>query len=128
MEPAFAVADVGLWNLALIAVVAFGLSIVGGLSGLDYDAAADRWLAVSDDRSEHGPTRLFTLRLDYLAEKPTDFDADDVYYYANTGYHLFLYDENLFVWPKSLTLAGEQMGHVQAMPGTIGEPPEDAQM
>lgn len=55
-----------------------------------------------------GKYRNFTLRLDYLSEKPADWDADDVYYYANTGYHLFLFDENLFVWPKSLTLAGEQ--------------------
>ena len=55
-----------------------------------------------------GKYKNFTLRLDYLSEKPADFDADDVYYYANTGYHLFLMDENLFVWPKSMTLAGEQ--------------------
>lgn len=33
MDTAFAVADVGLWDLALIGVVAFGLSVVGGLSG-----------------------------------------------------------------------------------------------
>lgn len=33
METAFSVADVGLWDLALIAVVAFALSVVGGLSG-----------------------------------------------------------------------------------------------
>ena len=55
-----------------------------------------------------GRYRNFTLRLDYLAEKPPDWDADDIYYYANTGYHLFLMEENLFVWPKSITLAGEQ--------------------
>jgi mono/diheme cytochrome c family protein len=52
--------------------------------------------------------RNFTLRLDYLAERPADWDSDDIYFYANTGYHLFLMDENLFVWPKSITLAGEQ--------------------
>lgn len=63
-----------------------------------------------------GKYRNFTLRLDYLAEKPADFDADDVYYYANTGYHLFLYDENLFVWPKSLTLAGEQRDVLKPIP------------
>jgi hypothetical protein len=38
---------------------------LGGLSGLDYDAAADRWLAVSDDKSEHGPARAYALRIDY---------------------------------------------------------------
>jgi uncharacterized membrane protein YfcA len=33
MDTAFAIADVGFWDLALIALVAFGLSVVGGLSG-----------------------------------------------------------------------------------------------
>ncbi len=42
-----------------------GAPRVGGLSGLDYDAAADRWIAVSDDRGEHGPARACALRLDY---------------------------------------------------------------
>ena len=63
-----------------------------------------------------GKYRDFTLRLDYLAEKPADFDAADVYYYANTGYQLFLLDENLFVWPKSLTLAGEQRDLLKPIP------------
>jgi hypothetical protein len=38
---------------------------LGGLSGLDYDAVADRWLAVSDDKSEHGPARAYALKIDY---------------------------------------------------------------
>ena len=50
----------------------------------------------------------FTLRLDYLAEVPADFEGDDIYYYANSGYHLFLFEENLTVWPKALTFRGEQ--------------------
>lgn len=71
---------------------------------------------------EHGFTytekkyKNFTLRLDYLSERPADFDEDDIYYYANTGYHLFLMDENLFVWPKSMTLAGEQRDLLKPIP------------
>lgn len=38
---------------------------VGGFSGIDYDAAADRWVVVSDDRSEHSPARFYTVKLDY---------------------------------------------------------------
>lgn len=37
----------------------------GGLSGLDYDIATDRWVAVSDDKSEHGPARVYALKIDY---------------------------------------------------------------
>lgn len=42
-----------------------GKSGIGGLSGIDYDAKNDRWLAISDDRSEHGPARLHALKIDY---------------------------------------------------------------
>lgn len=37
---------------------------VGGLSGLDPAPGADRFVALSDDRSVHGPARFYTLRLD----------------------------------------------------------------
>ena len=40
---------------------------VGGLSGLDYDATRNRFVAISDDRSERQPARFYTLSLD-LAE------------------------------------------------------------
>jgi len=36
---------------------------VGGLSGLDFDAATGIWYALSDDRSELAPARFYTLRL-----------------------------------------------------------------
>ena len=34
---------------------------LGGLSGLTYDAASGRYLALSDDRSENGPARFYRL-------------------------------------------------------------------
>ena len=37
---------------------------VGGLSGIVYDAGARRFWALSDDRGEHGPVRVYRLRLD----------------------------------------------------------------
>ncbi|MEV4760392.1 esterase-like activity of phytase family protein [Micromonospora sp. NPDC049559] len=40
---------------------------VGGLSGIDYNAAKDRWYAISDDRSEHLPARFYTFDLDVTA-------------------------------------------------------------
>lgn len=35
----------------------------GGLSGVDYDAATNTWFAISDDRSDHGPARFYSLSL-----------------------------------------------------------------
>jgi hypothetical protein len=37
---------------------------VGGLSGLDYDPASRRFVAISDDRSRRQPARFYLLRLD----------------------------------------------------------------
>jgi hypothetical protein len=37
---------------------------VGGLSGIDYDAATGHYWAISDDRSEFGPSRFYELSLD----------------------------------------------------------------
>lgn len=42
-------------------------TMVGGLSGIDYDAARGDWVLISDDRSEHNPARFYRARLDYDA-------------------------------------------------------------
>ncbi|MDB6166557.1 MAG: hypothetical protein JWQ83_1697 [Lacunisphaera sp.] len=40
-------------------------TVVGGLSGLDYQPATDTWIAISDDKSEFSPARFYTLKLGY---------------------------------------------------------------
>lgn len=42
----------------------FAGTTVGGLSGLDFDPASGRYWAISDDRSEAGPARFYSLSLD----------------------------------------------------------------
>ena len=37
-----------------------GETLVGGLSGIDYDAATDRYYVISDDRSDNAPARFYT--------------------------------------------------------------------
>lgn len=48
--------------------LAFKDTTVGGLSGLDYDADQDLWVAISDDRSERQPARFYTFRLAITSE------------------------------------------------------------
>lgn len=60
---------------------AFQGSVVGGLSGIDYDARSGDWIMQSDDRSELGPARFYTARLDY--------DASGFRAATLTGVHLF---------------------------------------
>ena len=38
-------------------------TLVGGLSGIDYDPAADLWYLVSDDKSDKSPARFYTAKL-----------------------------------------------------------------
>ena len=38
-------------------------TLVGGLSGIDYDPATDLWYIVSDDKSEKNPARFYTAKL-----------------------------------------------------------------
>ena len=42
----------------------FGATIVGGLSGIDYDAETDTFYVISDDRSAFSPARFYTARLE----------------------------------------------------------------
>lgn len=41
----------------------FGIEF-GGISGIDFDAASGRYIAISDDRSEKGPDRFYELDID----------------------------------------------------------------
>jgi hypothetical protein len=38
-------------------------TLVGGLSGIDYDPAADLWYLISDDKSDKSPARFYTATL-----------------------------------------------------------------
>lgn len=46
----------------------FEETMVGGLSGIDYDAVNDQWIALSDDRSDFQPARMYTLDVSYTAD------------------------------------------------------------
>jgi hypothetical protein len=79
-KPLIAALTLGLATLAAQAQAPIGLSYlgqqilptstqfagttVGGLSGIDYDAASGRYFAISDDRSGLNPARFYTLGLD----------------------------------------------------------------
>ncbi|CAL1521206.1 esterase-like activity of phytase family protein [Chitinophaga sp. MM2321] len=49
----------------------FNGTVVGGLSGIDYDPGTQQYYMISDDRSERNPARFYTARL-YFSEKSFD--------------------------------------------------------
>ena len=55
-------------------------TMVGGLSGIDYDSASGDWVMISDDRSAHNPARYYTARLQYDAQsfKPVELTGTTV--------------------------------------------------
>lgn len=60
-------------------------TLVGGLSGLDYDAATDRWIILSDDRSDLAPARFYDATFSY---DDTAFEAVEL-----TGAVTFLQED-----------------------------------
>lgn len=48
---------------------------IGGLSGLDYDAAKNQFVALSDDRGTIGPPRFYTLSIDLADGRLDDGDV-----------------------------------------------------
>ncbi len=54
---------------------------VGGLSGIDYDAKADRWIMTSDDRSAINPARFYTANLRYDTQQVAPVELTGVHFY-----------------------------------------------
>jgi hypothetical protein len=52
-------------TLEIPALSAEAGTVFGGISGLDYDVENGSYLAISDDRSENGPARTYSLDLDF---------------------------------------------------------------
>lgn len=46
----------------------YGGTMLGGFSGLDYDAARGRWLVASDDRCTHNAARFYEAQLEFDAQ------------------------------------------------------------
>jgi hypothetical protein len=57
-----------------IAVIPSGAEVdglqIGGLSGLDYNPVSRDWFLISDDRSDHGPARLWRARIAFDRDQP----------------------------------------------------------
>jgi len=58
---------------------AFDGTVVGGLSGIDYDAVHGDWVLISDDRSDHNPARYYRARLRYDDKSFTAIDVTAVH-------------------------------------------------
>lgn len=51
-------------------------TLFGGISGIDYDTAADTWYLISDDRSDVNPARFYTASIAYDDNGFTDVTID----------------------------------------------------
>lgn len=58
--------------------LSFGGTVVGGLSGIDYDPQAALYYLISDDRSRFSPARFYTARLRITADTFDDATLVDV--------------------------------------------------
>lgn len=61
---------------------AFEGTTVGGLSGIDYDAANNSWVMESDDRSEINPARFYRAVLNYDSKAFTGVTLNSVHFFT----------------------------------------------
>lgn len=61
---------------------AFEGTTVGGLSGIDYDAASGTWVMESDDRSEINPARFYRAALDYDSRAFSSVTLKSVHFFT----------------------------------------------
>lgn len=61
---------------------AFQGTTVGGLSGIDYDAANNNWVMESDDRSEINPARFYRATLAYDSKAFTGVTLSSVHFFT----------------------------------------------
>lgn len=59
-------------------------TMLGGFSGLDYDAGHGRWVIESDDRCTHNPARFYEAELDFDASAFRAVRFVGVHYFLNT--------------------------------------------
>jgi hypothetical protein len=62
---------------------------IGGLSGIDYDAATHTWVAQSDDRSQASPARFYVLRLQYDLKGFHQLALEDVRFFRQPDGSLY---------------------------------------
>ncbi len=43
----------------------FNGTVLGGISGIDYDEMREQYYLLSDDRSDHGPARFYTAKIEF---------------------------------------------------------------
>lgn len=61
---------------------AFEGTTVGGLSGIDYDAASKSWVMESDDRSEINPARFYRAALNYDSKAFSSVSLSSVHFFT----------------------------------------------
>ncbi|MFT3800299.1 MAG: esterase-like activity of phytase family protein [Burkholderiaceae bacterium] len=53
-------------------------TVIGGLSGIDYDPVGRGWIVISDDRSDNSPARFYSVKLAYEAQSFSSLTVDGV--------------------------------------------------
>ena len=63
----------------------FNGTLVGGLSGIDYDAASGDWVLENDDRSEFNPARFYRASLNYDSNGFSGVTLNSVHFFKQAS-------------------------------------------
>ncbi|MBW4616739.1 MAG: phytase [Desmonostoc vinosum HA7617-LM4] len=98
---------------------------VGGLSGITYDAANNRYYAISDDRSQFAPARFYTLTTDPATISTTGVTFTNVTPLKDTNGNFFgsnTLDPEAIALTKNGTVFISSEGEVNSASGRVTNP------
>lgn len=79
-------------------------TVLGGLSGITYDASKNVYYSISDDRSQHNPARFYTLSIDLDEDSLNSVKFTDVTSLTNQNGQTF---PALSLDPEGIALTGD---------------------
>lgn len=86
-------------NYVLSPDVRINSTLVGGLSGIDYDPAQKNWVAISDDKAQYAPVRFYRIKMDYDLERIKNTSVLTTVLFKDRNNHY--YHNNLFIVPDA---------------------------
>ena len=108
-------------------------TIIGGLSGIDYDAKNDKFVVISDDRAQKGKARFYEITFDYDLKSIGNIQFKKTHFLKNAQNEVFK-KPNLLgrttVDPESIRLAADGKSYFWSSEGDVraGLNPEIFQM
>lgn len=84
-------------------------TVVGGISGLDYNRTEKNWVAISDDKAQYGPVRFYHINMQYSLERVQDVSVQSAVLFKDVAHHY--YSDNRNIVPDAESIRIDPVDH-----------------